>query len=404
MQNQSVLARRLGRRTVLRSLPLLPLLSHASLPLNALFRQASTRVPFLERVTLSPGELVGSGLNGRRVFDLSRLIDDGLRVENEDFFVRTRAPEGVMRAVDDGSVRFDAGAEASGHFRDFGGSVTEISARELVERSRSMGLHLIECSGNSSRRGFGLIGVAEWSGVLLTDLFASAFGNTSARMLVRISGNDEHAEESRSSVPGASWIFTVEQIRQTGAFLATGMNGQRLPLDHGAPVRLIVPGWYGCTSIKWVESVEVVAFDTPATSQMLEFATRTHQSGRPELARDYLPATLDFAAMPIAVDGPDSGGGFRIHGIAWGDPDGVETLEIRCASAEPSAEGGAWFRVEDFIVPARSSWSLWRHRFQPRQQGEVEIALRVGSPGELGEPSVRTRRLDTGYYNRRVQV
>src|SRR5438034_9585635 len=79
------------------------------------------------------------------------------------------------------------------------------------------------------------------------------------------------------SIPGASWAFSPEQLEKAGAFLATELNGQPLPKDHGAPVRLVVPGWYGCTSIKWVNEITLVREEVEATSQMLEYAARTLQ-------------------------------------------------------------------------------------------------------------------------------
>ena len=69
--------------------------------------------------------------------------------------------------------------------------------------------------------------------------------------------------------------------------------------DHGAPVRLVVPNWYGCACIKWVTHVEMVPDDEPATTQMREFAARTHQNGVPARARDYQP--------PIDRAGGDAG-------------------------------------------------------------------------------------------------
>ena len=109
------------------------------------------------------------------------------------------------------------------------------------------------------------------------------------------------------------------------------MNGQSLNKDHGAPVRLIVPGWYGCTSIKWVNAITLVDENFLATSQMQEFAGRTHQQGVPKLARDYRPATIDQAAMPIRIEKwfVDGRIKYRVVGILWGGSRPVKALEIR---------------------------------------------------------------------------
>ena len=80
------------------------------------------------------------------------------------------------------------------------------------------------------------------------------------------------------------------------------MNGEPVPADHGKPVRLAVPGWYGCSWIKWVNEIRLVGPDEPATSQMVEFAARTHQSAPHKLRRDYTPADIQTAATPVRVE------------------------------------------------------------------------------------------------------
>src|SRR6185369_9127809 len=119
---------------------------------------------------------------------------------------------------------------------------------------------------------------------------------------VLVSDFDEYAApyDPAHSTPGASWIFSFEQLAT--AFLATRMNGEALPEDHGAPVRLFVPGWYGCACIKWVNAIALVDDTAEATSQMQEYASRTGQTGVPALAKDYLPGVIDQAAMPVRVE------------------------------------------------------------------------------------------------------
>jgi len=393
------------RRSFLRALPLLPFSTALSSSLFAqlaapLERSPESRVPFLERTRIEPGTPFGSGLEGRLAFDSRRLVEEGLIVANDDFFIRTRAPDGVKERQsqsDDWKVQFTTGEDASGHQLDFGGPYSEVSVGSLRERSRAMGPHLLECSGNSSRHRFGLLSVAEWSGVLLSELFAEYLGNIGSKTRVLVKGNDDHSTAGRGSRRGASWIFTVDQIKAAGGFLATGMNGEPLPLDHGNPVRLVMPGWYGCTCIKWVESIEVVRDDRDATSQMLEYASRTHQSGQPPLARDFEPAEIDFTAMPILAEGPDPDGAYLLTGVAWGNPSGVRSLLVRYQEVDEPREA-LWLEVEGFEAPPRSSWVLWRHRFRPPRSAEYEVTLRIG------ESRVRTRRLDHGHYARRLRL
>ena len=375
-------------------------------------------VQFLGRVGLEPGVLFGDGLNGRLSLDLKSLAGAGSApgvIGNDAFYVRTRVPAGLAKrledygSLDDWSVDFSMGQDASGHWRDFGGVVVEVRVADLRRRAKPMGRHLLECSGNSMRTRFGLLSVAEWGGVRLESLFQETLSDVHSSRLVKISGNDAHVHDGRalsdgdrhgSSVAGASWIFTIDQLQRAGAFLATHMNGERLPLDHGAPVRLVVPGWYGCTCIKWVEQVEVVPQESKRTSQMREFSSRTHQQGQPEFAKDYLPAEIDFAAMAIRMRGPSETGGYWIDGLAWGNPEGVAGLEISVGPAGAAHEARVWQRVDRFELQDRSSWSLWRHEVPSLPAGEHVVGTRAVA---LAGP-VRTRRLDSGYYDRRISV
>src|SRR5262249_23935012 len=158
------------------------------------------------------------------------------------------------------------------------------------------------------------------------------------------------------------------------AFLATGMNGTPLPRDHGAPVRLIVPGWYGCACINWVNRIEIVDDTAPATSQMREFAGRTHQDGTPLLAREFAPAVIDLAAMPVRVEKWVIDGRllYRVVGIMWGGSKPSNALEIR-------------FRADEAFVPVghcpkpenTRTWSVWWHLWRPPSPRTYDIVLRV---------------------------
>src|SRR5260370_48710 len=172
---------------------------------------------------------------------------------------------------------------------------------DLTKGARPVGLHLMECSGNARATRYGMISVADWSGTLMSDLLELCKSKPRATRVV-VSGFDSYSATSATSLPGADWVFTVEQLRASKAFLATEMNGQPLSKDHGAPVRLIMPGWYGCASIKWVNAITLVDDFFLAESQMQDFAARTHQQGLPKLAIDYRPAIIDQAAMPIPVE------------------------------------------------------------------------------------------------------
>ncbi len=324
----------------------------------------------------------GEGLDGRLYTDLTRLSPEGTSVPNDSFYIRTRCPE-----------RLDAGSDWNLRLHGMVARPVDLPISDLLKAERPMGVHLMECAGNTAGGRFGMIGAAEWSGVPLAEVLDRVQPHPGTNR-ISVAGYDRHLRGSRHSVAGASWIFTREQLEEAGAFLATRMNGEPLPRDHGYPVRLLVPGWYGCVSAKWVNEIRWVNDDEPATTQMREFAVRTHQSGIPQLARNYLPARIDRAAMPIRVEKwrVDGKLRYRVVGIAWGGR-GERDLEIRFTP------DGAYEPVAD-PPPAgeTASWSLWSHPFQPTVAADYAIQLR------LADRTVTTRRLDRGHYLRYARI
>jgi len=238
-----------------------------------------------------------------------------------------------------------------------------------------------------------------WDGVLLSELL-DRVTPTSGTALVKVTGFDDHGGIPSGSTEGAEWVFTQDQIAASGAFLATGMNGATLPLDHGWPVRLLMPNWYGCTCIKWVTNVTLVSEDEGATSQMREFAGRVHQEGSPSLARDYAAAEIDLAAVPIRVEKwrlEDGSVAWVVAGLVWGGEATQDGLQIRFL---PDGDDDATW--EDVHVcperPDHRTWAIWEHRWRPEAAGRFELRLR------LSDESVRTRRLDSGWYARTVEL
>lgn len=337
------------------------------------------------------GVAEGAGLGGRLYTDLSRLDPGRLITANEDFYVRTRYPELL-----DPSAPWTV---------TLGGLVAEpvtLALADVLALEQDQGVHLLECSGNFGARGFGLLSAAAWHGVPLSALLERVQPLPSAARVL-VTGFDQYASPASGSTPGASWILSPEQWAKTGAFLATRMNGVPLPLDHGAPLRLFNPGWYGCSAVKWVQSIDWVADDAASTSQMIEYASRTQQVGVPALARDYAAPEIDPGAMPVRIEKLRGANGvcYRVVGVLWGGQTPVEQLGV-------SFDGGAHFETLSLLpcaTPSESggcagnaTWSLWELGWVPAAPGRYTIRCRIEAP------VVRTRRLDAGYYARSVVI
>jgi DMSO/TMAO reductase YedYZ molybdopterin-dependent catalytic subunit len=346
--------------------------------------QLIEEVPFANEDPVVFGTKLGEGLDGRLYTDLALLSPDSLITPNELFYIRTFRPD-----------LLDPSATWNVQVSGLVASPVSLSLADLEPHVQPMGVQLLECSGNSSGGKFGLLSACEWDGAPVSAVLATLGPKPEATQLL-VSGFDQHSQPSAGghSTPGASWIFPLAELEKAGAFLATRMNGEPLPPDHGFPVRLFVPGWFGCTAIKWVNELVLVDDSAPATGQMMEFASRTHQDGVPALASEYRPAKIQQAAMPVRVEKWRVDGQllYRIVGIAWGGDAPTDRLQI-------GFHDGEWHPVE--MCPPHSqnaTWSLWTFAWQPEQPGSYTLSLRVD------DPSVPQIRLDSGWYDRRVSI
>jgi DMSO/TMAO reductase YedYZ molybdopterin-dependent catalytic subunit len=336
-------------------------------------------LPFAGESPAPVSTVLGTGLDARRYSNLAQVSPERPGTPPEDFYLRTAASD----LLPSGPWTIGIGGL---------GQPIHLGLDELRRAAEPMGLHLLECSGNARATRFSLISVADWTGVPVVGLLEAKTRMPKDR--VTVSGFDRYPAPSVSSEAGAEWVFTLDELKACKAFLATEMNGKPLSRDHGAPVRLVVPGWYGCTSIKWVNAVSFADENAPATSQMREFASRTHQLGVPELARAYRPATIDQAAMPTRVEKwlVDGKIKYRVAGILWGGRRPIEALEIRFNPEED------YVRVDDFRQTVNDPWSFWSHAWTPKATGTHMIRLRVP------DRTVETKRLDSGHYVRSVEV
>lgn len=327
--------------------------------------------------------LIGRGLDARLVTDLSALSPDALVTPNERFFIRTAAPD-RLEASPSWRIRVTGLVRHS----------IDLTIEALERDVETAGPYLIECAGNSDPANFGLMSAARWTGVPLVRVLERA-GPLKSATQVRVTGFDEHSSPSWSSQPGASWVFPLDAVLSSRALLATGMNDEPLSPHHGAPVRLVVPGWYGCASVKWVTEIALVDDREPATAHMQEFATRTHQDGVPQLARAFKPATMDLAAMPVRVEKWIVAGRalYQIVGIVWGGRRPVDRLLIRFNVGDP------WQPVRVCPPPVTTdTWTLWTYAWRPPRVGRYRIVLKAE------DPSVRTTRLDVYFYAREIWI
>jgi DMSO/TMAO reductase YedYZ molybdopterin-dependent catalytic subunit len=215
----------------------------------------------------------------------------------------------------------------------------ELLARDLVEVPITM-----LCVSNEV--GGGLIGTARWTGVMLADLLQEA-------------GVQDGAEQVMGqSVDGFTAGFPVEvALDGRDAMLVVGMNGHPLPVEHGFPARLVVPGIYGYVSAtKWIEEIRLTTWDEEGY---------------------WIPrgwSRLGPIKTSSRIDVPRSGddvepGPVAVAGVAWAPTRGIDRVEVQ-------VDDGPWQRATLGPVASDDTWVQWWLRWDA-ERGDHQIRVRA---------------------------
>lgn len=199
---------------------------------------------------------------------------------------------------------------------------------DLLDRRRTEAWITLNCVSNEV--GGDLIGNAWWSGVRVADLLAEAGVHPDADAVLQTSED--------------GWTCGTPLAALTDgrdAMLALAMNGRPLPVEHGFPVRTIVPGLYGFVSAtKWVVDMEVTRFD--------RFDAYWTEKGWAEQAPVRLASRIDVPR----TDQDLVAGEVRVGGVAWAQQVGIRGVEV-------SVDGGAWEPAEIASPPTDDTWVQW---------------------------------------------
>ena len=110
---------------------------------------------------------------------------------------------------------------------------------------------------NGEQWNFGAVSTAEWTGVPLVEILDRANVKASASEIV-FRGADSGKPDASSDPILFERSLSIENVQASEVLLAYAMNGEALPIVHGYPLRVVVPGWYAVASVKWLTEIEVV--------------------------------------------------------------------------------------------------------------------------------------------------
>jgi DMSO/TMAO reductase YedYZ molybdopterin-dependent catalytic subunit len=276
----------------------------------------------------------------------------------------------------------------------------ELRARPAAEVTVTM-----ECAGNGRARLdprpvsqpwlLEAVGTARWRGTPLRPLLEEA--GIGGAVEVLCTGLDRGIESEEEQA--FQRALPLEEALRDEVLLAYEMNGTPLPPQHGFPLRLVVPGWYGMTNVKWLERIELV--DTPFAGYQNSWSYRLRQAEDEEgvpLDRMQPRSLMVPPGIPefMTRDRTVEAGEVLLEGRAWSGHAPVDRVEV-------SADGGeTWDAAE--LEPAGEPWAWrgWSYRWHA-EPGEHVVCCRARDEAGNEQPSEPPWNLG-GYANNAVQA
>ncbi|AEN04789.1 Sulfite oxidase [halophilic archaeon DL31] len=303
--------------------------------------------------------------------------------------------------------------------------------------------HTMQCAGNGrsyfdpqvggNQWSFGAVGNTVWTGTPVADIL-EYYGADMAdgRFLTVMGGEHPEGEDVFTrSIP-------MEKVKKD-VMLAYEMNGSPVSPDHGFPVRLLVPGWFGCNNVKWANrmhvmetmvigdeweeegapengartythwqqySYRIVPEEDDGATQYEDipvYDTREQMNRTDEIDNAYMYDQLEKSLIGYPRDestiSTSPAGTIEVIGVAWAGDDAVETVEV-------SADGGETWNEAEFFGPVDSpnGWRQFRYVWENPSAGEQTLHSRATDergytqPAEIADQSAQLRGIENDQY------
>ena len=280
-------------------------------------------------------------------------------------------------------------------------SLDDLRARPVVELAVTM-----ECAGNgrvhveprvvSQPWLLEAVGTARWRGTPVGPLLQEA-GVRDDAVEVLFTGLDRGVDGGEEQAYERS--LPVSALLEGDALLAYEVNGVPLPPQHGYPLRLVVPGWYGMTSVKWLSRISVLAEPFSGYQQLHSYRVRHEEDEPGEPITTIAPRSLmvppgipNFLTRARIVER----GECEIVGRAWSGGSEIVAVEV-------STDGGETWADAELGEPTlgRWAWRPWRFSWNA-EPGEYELCCRARDAAGREQPLEPSWNLG-GYVNNAVQ-
>ena len=260
---------------------------------------------------------------------------------------------------------------------------------ELNDLPQRTLLATLECAGNgrsflTPRQagvpwGAGAVAHAEWSGVPLADVLELAGVKEGAAHVI-CTGADRGSESDHPEPMHFARGLPLAKACHRDTLLALRMNGEPLTPSHGFPVRLLVPGWYGVASVKWLAKIELSAAPLTGYFQTHKYTIKQRTADGSQTVGIQGMAVKSEIVRPFAGERL-AAGRQRVVGLAWAGEEGIARVEVSTDG------GGSWHDAELLGPSAPYSWTLWEYAAILREAGPRQILSRATSTGGRVQPA-----------------
>ena len=299
-------------------------------------------------------------------------------VPNELFYVRNHWRECPEIDINTYRLKVDGQVERP----------ISLSFDELKELPQKRFQVTFECCGNSpvpeywtkslrissvmeGIKGHGIMGNAEWAGVSLKDVLERA-GVKDSAVEVMFEGADHGADEVVGDPAEVAYERSLPMAKalHPDTLLAYEMNGEPLPTAHGFPLRLLVSGWYGMNSVKWLAGIHVLDHEFKGFYMTERYMTQ-NEPGSP-IPYNYYTRMKVKSIVTNPVPGETvPASGYTLAGAAWSGEQEVVKVEI-------STNGGDTWGPVDTLHPREGyAWYRWEHRWHSASPGHYTVMCRA---------------------------
>jgi DMSO/TMAO reductase YedYZ molybdopterin-dependent catalytic subunit len=246
----------------------------------------------------------------------------------------------------------------------------------------------VECAGNGRsflqqrvagvQWGAGAIGHAEWTGVPLRSVLQRA-GVKPGVVEVLFEGADRGKEPDHPEPMQFARSLPLAKAFDPDTLLVLRMNGELLDPNHGFPLRLFVPGWYGVAAVKWLQRIELIDHAYKGYFQSMKYTVQRRTENEVE-AVVVGPMEVKSEIIRPTTGATLGVGTNRVFGVAWAGEDAVARVEVSTDG------GGTWSDAELLGPRARYSWALWEYLWEVARPGTYSLMARATSIGGRKQP------------------